>query len=162
MNSVVLALFLLTGPRLAVEGGATAGPSPASQDSGPTVDDAEVAAIRRMESDRLQAGVRKDVDAISRATADDYMQIDADGNILDKTATLQRIRSSYAQLHATPVDDMVVRLYGNTAVVTGRATPKGTIDGKATRPIRYTRVYVRRGGQWRVVLFQQTRVAEAK
>jgi len=56
-----------------------------------------------------------------------------------------------------------VRLYGDVAVVTGRATPKGIADGREFgEPIRYSRVYVKRDGRWQVVLFQQTRIANPK
>jgi len=161
MKSVVLALLVMIDPTLALARARGDGRTAATQESGSTVDDIEINVVRKMEADRLQAGVRKDVEAISLATADDYIQIDSDGRVLDKAATLQRIRSSYARLQANPVDDMVVRIYGTTAVVTARANPEGTINGKPTPPIRYTRVYVKRGGRWRVVLFQQTRVAEA-
>lgn len=119
--------------------------------------------IKKLESDRLAAGVRKDIEAVSAATADDYIQIDVDGKVLDKPATLERIKSSYAQLLSNPVDDMVVRIYGNTAVLTARARPKGILDGKEfSGAVRYTRVYVKRGGRWQVVLFQQTRVTDDK
>jgi ketosteroid isomerase-like protein len=160
---MVLAFLVMLVPSLAVGEGLSDGGKPTPRDSRPAGDYAQIDLIKKLESDRLEAGVRKDVDAVSRATADDYMQIDSDGHVLDKAATLQRIRSSYAQLQANPVDDMVVRLYGSVAILTARATPKGTIDGKsALSPIRYTRVYVKRDERWQVVLFQQTRVAPAK
>jgi ketosteroid isomerase-like protein len=163
MNGIVLVLLNMLVPSLSVEAELSDGRKPAARESGPTDDKAQSDVIKKLENDRLEAGVRKDVDAISLATAEDYMQIDSEGDVLNKAATLQRIRSSYAQLQANPVDDMVVRVYGNTALVTARATPKGTIDGKSTlAPIRYTRVYVKRDGRWQVVLFQQTRVAQDK
>jgi ketosteroid isomerase-like protein len=118
--------------------------------------------VKKAELERLRAGVSKDVAAVAAATADDYMQIDADGNVLDKAAALERIKSSYARLQSNPVDEMVVRVYGNTAVLTGRGTPRGTIDGKSAYALRYTRVYVKRDGRWQVVLFQQTRISAGK
>ena len=121
---------------------------------------AEAALIRKMEDDRIQAGVRKDVDAIAAATADDYVQIDFDGTVRNKTEAMSRIRSSAIQLQANVVDDMLVRIYGDTAVVSGRATPKGTLNGRDyTAPMRYSRVYVKRDGRWQVVMFQLTRIA---
>ncbi len=129
----------------------------------PMDDASEVALIKKVEEERLKAGVRKDIEAISLATAEDYMQIDSDGKVLNKAATLERIKSSYAKLQANPVSDMVVRVYGTTAVLTGLSAPRGTINGEVTRrPIRYTRVYVKRDGRWQVVHFQQTLVVEGK
>ena len=163
MNGMVLALIVMLVPSLAMGGSVNDEGTPAAQDSGAVGDEAQIALIKKLETDRLEAGLRKDIDAISLATADDYIQIDPEGRILDRAATLQRIKSSFAQLQANPVDDMVVRLYGNVAILTARATPKGSIDGKAVlAPIRYTRVYVKRGERWQVVLFQSTRVVQAK
>jgi hypothetical protein len=88
------------------------------------------------------------------------VQIDVDGQRSDKTATLDRMKSSSARLQSNPVDDMVVRVYGNTAVVTARATPTGVRAGQEfRRSVRYTRVWVRRDGRWQIVLFQQTAIA---
>jgi ketosteroid isomerase-like protein len=102
--------------------------------------------------------VREVVDAIAAVTADDYALIDFEGKVRNKAATLERIQSSEIQLQSNSFEDLVVRIYGNTAIVTGRATPKGTIGGKdCSRPIRYTRVYVKKDGHWQVVSFQQTR-----
>jgi len=119
----------------------------------------EVALIKKMEEDRVLAGVRKDVSAIAAVTGKDYVQIDLDGNVRDKAAALRRIESTGIQLQSNLVDQMVVRIFGDTALVTGRSTPKGIIDGKDFPPIRYSRVYVRRGGHWQVVMFQMTRIA---
>jgi hypothetical protein len=59
----------------------------------------EIDEIKKMEKDRLAAGVTKDLNVFNSATAEDYVQIDFDGIVLDKAATLERIKSSYAQLH---------------------------------------------------------------
>lgn len=133
---------------------------------GPTsaaVVQAQIEEIIRIENARLAAGVRKDTAAVSAATADDYIQIDTDGRVLDKSSTMRRISSSFAQLTANPVDDIVVHMHGNTAILTGRATPNGSIGGKEVgAPVRYSRVYVKRDGRWQVVLFQQTRMVVDK
>jgi hypothetical protein len=121
---------------------------------------ATIALITKMETDRIQAGVRKDVAAIAAATDEDYMQIDLDGVVRDKAAAMQRIASSEIQLQSNTVDEMRVRIYGDTAVVTSRATPAGMINGKAFPQIRGCKVYVKRAGTWKVVFFQMTRVAQ--
>jgi ketosteroid isomerase-like protein len=121
-----------------------------------------VAEIKSLENARLAAGLSKDIDAVSAMTADDYLQIDTDGRVLNKAVTLERIKSSYARLVANPVDDLAVRVYGDTAILTARARPQGVLDGKEfTDALRYTRIYVKRDGRWQVVLFQQTRVVDS-
>jgi ketosteroid isomerase-like protein len=122
-------------------------------------DAATVALIRKLEQQRIDAGLRKDVAALESTTADDYVQIDMAGNVRDKATQMKRIASSEVTMDSNALDEMVVRVYGDTAVVTGRATAVGTIRGEAYPPIRYTRVYVKRDGQWKVVLFQQTRIS---
>ena len=119
--------------------------------------------IIKMERERLATGVSKNLAVFDSATADDYLQIDFDGQVLNKSAMLERIKSSYAQLRSNELDDMVVRVYGNTAIFTGRANPRGIMKGKEfTDSVRYTRVYVNREGRWKVVLFHQTRINPTK
>ena len=122
-------------------------------------DAATVALIRKLEQQRIDAGLRKDDAALAATTADDYLQIDMNGNVRDKATQMKRIASSEVKMESNVLDDMVVRIYGDTAVVTGRATATGTLRGEPYPRIRYTRVYVNRGGQWKVVLFQQTRTS---
>jgi Domain of unknown function (DUF4440) len=69
----------------------------------------------------------------SPQSADDYVNIDFDGKVRNKTETLERIRSSEIQLQSNTLDEIEVRIYGNIAIVTGRATPKGTREGKRLR-----------------------------
>jgi ketosteroid isomerase-like protein len=116
--------------------------------------------IKNLELERIQAGARKDVATVDAATADDYVQIDWNGKVLNKADTLARIKSSSIQVQSNRLDEVNVRLYGDVALVAGLATRTGSMDGKdISAAIRYTRVYVKQGGRWQVVQFQQTRVA---
>jgi hypothetical protein len=125
-----------------------------------TSDSTVEALITKMENDRIQAGVRKDTSAISAMTAEDYVMIDFDGKVQSKSTTLERLKSSEIQLKSNSLDKIKIRVYDNTAIVTGRATPNGTISRRDfNQAIRYTRVYVKKNGQWQVVSFQQTRVS---
>ena len=55
------------------------------------------------------------------------------------------------------VDDVKVRLYGDTAIVTGRTTVTSGETGQVVQ-LRFTDVCVRRDGRWRIVASQATRV----
>ena len=119
--------------------------------------------IKKLERERIEAGVRKDVALVDAATGEEYLQYDWEGKVLDKAAMLARIKSSDIQLQSNTLDEIDVRLYGNTAVVRGLATRKGSMDGKdISTSVRYTRVYVNREGRWQAVQFQQTRVVPEK
>jgi hypothetical protein len=52
---------------------------------------------------------------------------------------------------------VAVRLYGETAVVTGRAEIKAVLGGQeAVLPLRFTEVWVKSGG-WKLTAWQSTR-----
>ena len=59
------------------------------------------------------------------------------------------------------VDQLAVRVYGDTAVVTGRTT--ATVDGDALQQatLRFTDVFVRRESGWLVVASHATRLPSA-
>jgi hypothetical protein len=138
-------------------GAAEGGPVTAGQDPSSA---AIVAQIEQLEHDRIRINVRKNMGALDAVTADDYVQIDWVGKVLNKTTTLERIKSSDMQAHS--LEDLNVRVYANTAIVVGTAIRKGaTGDRDISGTFRYTRVYVNRDGRWQVVHFHQTRVTPA-
>jgi ketosteroid isomerase-like protein len=58
-------------------------------------------------------------------------------------------------------DDINVRVYGDTAIVTGRSTAKGKDQyGTMDEQRRWTRVLVRRDGRWQFVHFQGTPITK--
>jgi ketosteroid isomerase-like protein len=57
------------------------------------------------------------------------------------------------------IDVDKVRLVGDVAIVTGRSVSEGRIGGRdLSITQRYTDVYVRRDGRWRIVASQGTQV----
>ena len=116
--------------------------------------------IKKIERDRAAAVVKGDVAAIEAQTSDDYTLINANGQLSDKAKTMNDIKTGVIKLTANEVSDLRVRVYGDTAVVTGKSSAKGTIGGRElTAPVMFTRVYVKKGGKWQSVAFQQTPIA---
>ena len=112
-----------------------------------------------METDRAAAVVKGDVATLEGLTADDYVFINASGQTSDKATTMKNIKTGAIKITANEVSDMKVRVYGDTAVVTGKSTAKGTIGGRELKgPVMFTRVYVKRNGTWQSVAFQQTTI----
>ena len=115
--------------------------------------------LMKMERDRAAMVVKGDVAALEAVTSDDYMLINANGKSSDKAATMDDIKTGRIKLTANEISDMKVRVYGDTAIVTGKSTAKGTIGGREVGPVLFTRVYVKKSGKWQSVAFQQTRIA---
>jgi ketosteroid isomerase-like protein len=116
--------------------------------------------IKKMEVDRAAAVVKGDVAKLDKETADDYTLITAAGQMSDKAQMISGFKSGESKLSVDTVSDMKVHVYGDTAIVTGRADVKGALGGKdVTGQILFTRVYVKKAGHWVAVALQQTRAA---
>jgi ketosteroid isomerase-like protein len=114
-----------------------------------------------LEKQRNEAVVKGDTAALDKMTADDYEFTNPSGQVRTKAQILQDIKSGELKYESIDTDDVKARVYGNAAVLTGRATTKGQSGGKdVSGQYRFTRVYVKGKGGWRSVAFQQTRVAE--
>ena len=113
----------------------------------------------QMEQDWSQADLQKDAAALNRILADDWIGIDFEGTILNKAQALQGIGSGSGALQSTVLRDMKIRVYGNTAVVTGTDTEKGEYHGKdSSGKYCWTDVFVRRNGRWQAVSSQSTKL----
>ena len=116
--------------------------------------------LKKLETDRAAAVVKGDVATLEKQTSDDYTLINMNGQMSDKSQMVNAFKSGQTKLTSDEVSDMKVRVYGNTAVITGKADVTGTLGGKdADGQIMFTRVYVKKGGNWQSVAFQQTRVS---
>lgn len=121
----------------------------------------DVAVLTRQADAWDKAIVRKDRPAIEANMADDFRQIDAYANVANKGEFLEGIVDPKLTIDPYGVEDFDVRVYGDTALLTGRTKLSGTYDGsRFTSHYRYTDVYVKRDGRWQVVNVQITKVRE--
>jgi ketosteroid isomerase-like protein len=129
---------------------------PKSNASGPAEEQA-VREIVDLEHQAKEAALHRDVAFVERTLADDYVAITPLGQVVTKADTIAARKTAQLRYDAIDVTDMVVRLYGNTAIVTARADVKGTELGEEfSGPYRFTRVWVRRGSKWLTVSYQAT------
>jgi ketosteroid isomerase-like protein len=113
--------------------------------------------IVEMERETKEASLRRDSEFPQRVLAEDYVAISPLGQVTTKKEALSARKSGQLRYETIDVSDMVVRLYGDTAVVTARADVKGHQLGEDfSGPYRYTRVWVRRAGRWQTVSYQAT------
>jgi len=118
------------------------------------------AQLTKLEMDRAVAVVKADIATLDKYTSDDYVLINMNGHMAGKSEMIEGFKSGSSKLTSEELSDLKVRVYGNTAVVTGKADVKGTLGGAdATGQILFTRVYVKKDGRWQSTSLQQTRVA---
>jgi len=105
--------------------------------------------------------VENDPQAIGRYMADDWTIIGPDGSVGDKSTFLELVKSGALTHDVMTSDDLNVRIYGATAVVTARGVSGGKYQGQPFREVeRSSCVFVRQQGQWKCVLTHLSRLAE--
>jgi ketosteroid isomerase-like protein len=110
-----------------------------------------------LERQTKEAILHRDAEFSMRILAEDYVAITPLGQVTTKQDAISARRSGQLRYESMNVTEMVVRLYGDTAVVTARADVKGHQLGEDfSGPYRYTRVWVRRNGRWLTVSYQAT------
>jgi hypothetical protein len=110
-----------------------------------------------MERLAKEASLHRDADFSQRTLAEDYVAITPLGQVTTKQDSVSARKSGQLRYDTINVSDMVVRIYGDTAVVTARADVKGHQMGEDfSGPYRYTRVWIRRAGHWQTVSYQAT------
>ena len=105
-----------------------------------------------------EAIVRNDLEGIGRLVADDWIIIDPNGEIVDRTRFFEVIKSGALTHEMMESEDFRVRVYGDSAVVTGLTRTKGKFMGQEfSTQERATDVFVKRDGRWQCVLTHLTR-----
>ena len=149
MKNLALATMLLCGLPAALAA------APASQSRA----EREVRAAEQQLNDALS---RVDVPTVDRLWADDFQFVHPDGHVSSKAKRLAGLKPAdpAAPALVSTLDDMEVRVYGQTAVVLVRTSWRGTADGKPfVSPYIATHVWVRWLKGWRLVSAQVAEVA---
>jgi ketosteroid isomerase-like protein len=150
-NLICALLLALVFPALVVGQGT-------SKNKGPQAGGVEQQ-LKQMEDDWQKATRTKDAAALKRIIAEDWVATDDKGKALNREQYISQTTSNPDVVQSNENTDMQVRVYGNTAVVTGGLTEKGTRNGTAyTDTYKWTDVFVKRGGQWQAVVSQWMKV----
>jgi len=114
--------------------------------------------LKAAEHQWMEAFKNRDKAALNRIVDDQFIFTDAEGQVFNKVQYID-LATRVINVESYTMDDMTIRIFGDTGIVAGRWTGKITIDGKsATEDVRYTDTFVRRGGRWRVVASQDTKM----
>lgn len=95
-----------------------------------------------------------DADALDRLWANDLEVAVPGMTPMSKSESLAFARSGRMRFERYETSQIKVRTYGDTAVVTGRLRRTRTVDDRQrVDDWRFTKVYARQSGTWRVVSF---------
>jgi|SRR5437016_9286607 len=109
-------------------------------------------AIRQLDNERIQAQISADVAALDRIYAADFIGVGPSGTVRTKAQVISDFTSGALKFQSITTQEVQVRVYENTAVETGLSTMVGQDKGKAVpRDTRFTRVWVKQHGHWRLV-----------
>jgi ketosteroid isomerase-like protein len=118
-------------------------------------------AVRLLFDELVVSYSKNDATAPTRILAEDFTFTNPFGEVMTKEQRIGEIKPGGIQFDSYAVDDVKVRVYGDTAVVTNRTTLSGKRGDQAiTGQYRATSVFVKKGGNWQVVASQSTRIPE--
>ena len=146
MTHISLAIvFLLAVPLLAF--------SQVTQEK--TTQNDDETAIRRVLDEQGAALKRKDVSALDRIWAPDYLFVNPTGQVIAKEQRLKVLGSGDTRIDLLSRDEVNVRIYGNAAVVIALTAAKGRVGGRdVDARFRSTAMLVKRYGDWLIVSHQ--------
>ena len=117
--------------------------------------------LTQLVKDLNEAVVTADVAVLERVLHEDYVHNRPSGVVEDRAQYLENREARRVDFESLVPDEIKVRVYGDSAIVTGRSTAKGTDQfGRMDGQRRWTRVLVRRDERWQFVHFQGTPIAK--
>jgi ketosteroid isomerase-like protein len=127
----------------------------------------EVKAEKQVEQELLQiekewsdALVQRDTTKLDQILADEFEGVIPTGEVWTKETALMLVKTGTLALTSVELADMKVRVYGDTAVVTGRGLYKGKYKGgDISSDERWSDVFVKKNGRWQCVASQSTGIA---
>ena len=89
------------------------------------------------------------------------MLTDPDGHLISKAKADADLKSGTLTLESFHLDDLKIRVFGQTAIAYGLETEKSKYAGKDTSgQYRFTDVFIKRAGRWQAVSTHISKVAQ--
>jgi len=119
--------------------------------------------LKNLEQEWSTAPFRHDAAALDRIIADDWVSFTWDGETITKAQVIADASSGANTAQSQEMQDVKVRVFGDSAVVTGGLLQKSQYQGRdMSGHYLWTDVFVRRNGRWQAVASQTTRVPEGR
>jgi ketosteroid isomerase-like protein len=154
----ILLISLLT---VAFAGMARAqGAAKSQADASPAEAEAEEEVLK-VEHEKDQAMQKGDLATLTRIYGDGLIFVNPRGEVLSKAQRLADVKPGSLDYLNFKRDDYTLHVYGNTVVLTGVSRSVLHNHGKLIRtPRQFMQVYIKQGGQWRMVSHHANFVSE--
>ena len=153
MRVLIIAVVIFAGLAIAQ------GQKQENKSAGASKAEQQILALNREWADAIARG---DMEALDRLFADDMIVTSSSGEVRSKAQEMADLRpASDITTYFFTTDDVRARVYKDAAVVTGLARWRIKYQGRdIDNQRRYTSVYVKQRGRWRIVAQQLTRPKE--
>lgn len=119
--------------------------------------------ILAVDNERYEAMKNRDMAAMDRLHADGLVFINTKGRLLNKAEYLEEVRSGNLKFLSVDTDEYHFYVYGDTVIMNGRANSVVEYHGVVNKkPRRFTSVFIKLQGQWKLVAHQATLIADEK
>jgi|SRR5215475_9497178 len=116
--------------------------------------------LLKLTDELTTAKMKRDLEALGRLLADDYIFTNPAGLFANKAEYLDGAKADTAVYESVVNYDKVAKVYGDAAVVAGSTTVKGSYDGhEIGGQFRFTNMFVKRQDRWQCVAIHLTRIA---
>ena len=117
--------------------------------------------VAQLEAKRFRAMQDVDMATLESILSDDLVYTHSNGLRQTKSEFLGMLGSGDLKYQSIKMDETRVHVYGETAVIAGRATVEVKARGEIQNmKLTYLDVYVKQEGRWQMVAWQSARVAQ--
>jgi ketosteroid isomerase-like protein len=147
-SSLLWILLVAVGVCLGQEAGVKADANAAAQ-----------AEVQNLELELAKLLVKGDWEQYAASLTDDYVRTTTKGNIQNKQEFMDEVRAPEKKVLDMIPEELQVRVYGDSAILTGHLTMLARQQGRVTTSFsRYSRMFVKRNNRWMVAAEQGTTV----
>ena len=134
-------------------------PQARAEDKKEAKDGQTAESVEKANRSLTEAILKGDAKDFDQMTSDEYVLTSSTGKLWDKKKNLEALKEGTLTFDKIDDSDVKVHMYGDAAVVTGKANIKGKSKDRAfDDEYRWTRVFVNHDGSWKCVTEQLLRV----
>jgi len=120
---------------------------------------ADEQALIDLENRLSEANRTGDVDFVMRIEDENYTLTNSRALVSHRADDIEELRKRDPRYDVFHTHDMQARVYGDTGIVIGIVSLKGTSAGKPFEAdLRFTDTFVKRDGEWKIVAAQVTKI----